>query len=107
MPGAGRKVQYVAGLSDALFVTNREQHAAALDDCHLFMWMIVRRGNNIRSKMQATDHQVLANDHLSFDAFFQLFNWNTGPVGVFRLNLRLFNGCHFLLLGFLESDYQD
>jgi hypothetical protein len=93
MPGAGRKVEHVTGRRDTLFVANRKDHAATLDDGHLFVRMIVRGRNNIGLNEQATNHQVLPDDHLALNTRFQLFDRNTAPVCV--LWLQFFDGFHF------------
>src|SRR6266404_3679169 len=69
MPGTRRKVEHITGLSEALFVSNCKENAAALDDCHLFVRMIMCGSYDFRPKSQSTDHQVLTNDHLSLNAW--------------------------------------
>jgi len=69
MPRARRKVKHITGLRDPLFVANRKQHAAALDDCHLFVRVTMRGSYDIRPNAQTTDHQVFTDDHLSLNAW--------------------------------------
>jgi hypothetical protein len=85
MPGTRWKVEHITGPSDALFVSNCKEHAAALDNCHLFVRMIMRGSYHIWPKAQATDHQVLTNDHLSLNAWLELFDRDPTPVRVLRL----------------------
>src|SRR6266404_9780911 len=80
MPRARGKVEHITGLSDALFVANGEEHPAALDDCHLFMGMIMRWSYDVRPNTQATDHQVFPDDHLPLNAWLQLFDRDIAPV---------------------------
>ena len=85
MPRSGWKVKHVASLSDPLFVTNRKEHPAAFDQCHLFVRMVVRGSYDLRLKVQAADHQASPDDHLSFDARLQLFDRNAAPIRVLWL----------------------
>jgi hypothetical protein len=87
-------MQDVPYLSDPLFLADGEQTAASLDNGHLFMWVIVRRRYNVRGKPQATDHQILANDHLTFNALFQLFDGDGGPISVQRVYILFLSGVH-------------
>lgn len=75
----------ITRLSNALFVTNREQHAAALDNCHLFVRVIVRGCYYVWRNTEAADHQVFPDDHLSLNPRSKLFDWHATPVSVARL----------------------
>src|SRR6266404_8175996 len=68
MPRAGGKVEYVTGRRDLLLVANRKEHAATLDDSHLFVRMTMRGRDHIGVNEQATNHQLLSDDHLALNA---------------------------------------
>jgi hypothetical protein len=70
VPRARRKVKHITRRSDALFVANGEEHPAPLDDCHLFVWMIMRGSYDVRPNSQAADHQFFTDNHLSLNARF-------------------------------------
>ncbi len=94
MPRARRKVQDVPCLSDPLFLADGEQSAASLDNGHLFMWVIVGWRYGVRGETQATEHQFLANYHLTFDALLQLFHWDFGPISVQWVYILFLSGFH-------------
>jgi hypothetical protein len=56
-------------ISCLVFVSNSKEHGAALNDCHLFVRMIMRGSYDFRPKAQATDHQAFTYDHLSLNAW--------------------------------------
>ena len=82
VPAAGREVKDVPRRGNPLLAFNKEADAARHDDRHLFMGMRVFGRDEIWGKAEATDHQIVAHDHLPLDTFRRMFDWNRGPVHV-------------------------
>jgi hypothetical protein len=73
-------VEHVARLRDPLLAPDDEPHAPSLDQCDLFVRMIVRRRDDVRREAQTADHQTFANYHLAGYPFFEFFDRNAAPV---------------------------
>src|SRR4030095_10232861 len=86
MPVIRWEMQNVAGRDDPFFSVECELHLALHDERHLLVRMPVGRRNNEWIEFQATDHDVVTDDHLTVDAFRNLFNRNRIPVGYKRLD---------------------
>jgi hypothetical protein len=84
----------VSRLCDSLLVADRKHSTAAFDDGHLFMRMIVGWRYNVGRETQATDHEFLPHDHLSLNAWFDLFKRNLAPVRVQRVHLSFVGTVH-------------
>jgi hypothetical protein len=87
VPRTRWEVEHVACLNHPLLFADGKQHAAALNQRHLLMWVIVCGRDNVWGNTQATDHQVLANDHLPVNALLQLLHRNLRPVCVQRVSV--------------------
>ena len=81
MPEAARKIENVAGAKRPVSaVAEHKADAALLDDRHLFVNVVVRRGRDSWRKGQAADHQRVAIGHLADDTIAQLFFRDGVPV---------------------------
>src|SRR6185369_3905690 len=80
MPDVRREVKHVACRRNLFFAFDEEPHAAALDDGHLFVWMVVFRSDEIRLEAKPADHHSVADKHLALDAFRRMVDRNVGPV---------------------------
>src|SRR5947209_16266012 len=85
VPTAGRKVEHVPGLGDALLVADCEEHAPALDERYLLVRVFVRGRDDARREPKATHHHVLADEHLPLDALFKPLGGHAPPVRVLRV----------------------
>src|SRR5215216_7523169 len=75
-------MQHVALASDPLAVAYGEADAAALDERDLLMRVIVRGGFDVRREAQATNHQLVPDDHLPLDAVAYAFYGHALPIPV-------------------------
>ncbi len=84
MPASGRKMEDISGLRDSLHFFNHEKHTSALDQSDLFMWMLMRRSDNMRGKSQPANHHLLADNDLPLYPIPKVFHRHHTPFIVLR-----------------------
>jgi hypothetical protein len=77
-------MKHIARGSDLLFSFDEESHPTALNDCHLFMRMIVLRRDKKRFEAKATNHHSISDKHLSLYSVGYMLNRNRCPVQMLR-----------------------
>src|SRR5882724_1848121 len=110
-----RKVQDVSRRRNPFFAFNEESNPASFDNRHLLVRMIMFWSYQQRCKPKAADHQVLTDDHLTFNAFGRSLYQHVGPVEVPRKAISactctgfwfLINGRHLCALLFTCNSFQ-
>jgi hypothetical protein len=79
-----RKIERLARAGHNLLSVEKKEHAPAFDQGDLLMRVTMFRRDDSRREAQATEHQLLADDHLTFDPFRHLFDGDLSPVYTLR-----------------------